>query len=166
MKLYEIDKALENIIMLDDGRGVDVETGEIIDRDALNSLAMKREDKIENCLLMMKNLKAEAEAIKAEIDSLTERKKAAEKRAEWLKEYVANSLGGETFETARVKVSYRKSYTLEYNGAEGKELEVTPIRFLKETAPKIDKDGIKKALKAGEEIPGYYIAAKMNLQVK
>lgn len=166
MKLYEIDKALESIILLDDGRGVDGETGEIIDKNAMDELTMKREDKIEGCLLAMKNIKAEAEAIKAEIDSLTERKKTAEKRAEWLKEYVAKSLNGESFETARVKASYRKSYILEYNGVEGKELEVTPVRFLKETAPKIDKDGIKKALKAGEEIPGYYIAAKMNLQVK
>ena len=58
MKLYEIDEQILGCI--------DAETGEIIDADMLNALQIERDAKIENVALWIKDLKAEAEAYKAE----------------------------------------------------------------------------------------------------
>ena len=58
MTLYEIDNAILGC--------VDDETGEVIDFDKLDKLTMQREQKLEGAALAVKNLTAEAEAIKAE----------------------------------------------------------------------------------------------------
>jgi len=99
MTLYEFDKAICDCI--------DLETGEI-DEAKLNQLELERDTKIENILLWQKELIAEADAIKQEESILHERRKAKEHKAEVLKQYVQNYLGGAKFETPKVKVSYRK----------------------------------------------------------
>ena len=58
MTLYEIDQQLLDCI--------DLETGEIIDAEKLTELTMERDEKIEKVALWIKELKAEAEALKAE----------------------------------------------------------------------------------------------------
>ena len=57
MTLYEIDKAIMEC--------VDLETGEIIDTEQLDKLTMEREAKLENVACWIKELKVEAEALKA-----------------------------------------------------------------------------------------------------
>ena len=69
MKLYEIDNAILECI--------DMETGEVIDAEKLDALNIERDAKIENVVLWIKDLKAEAEAIKAEKLTLAERQKVA-----------------------------------------------------------------------------------------
>ena len=51
MKLYEIDEQILNCI--------DQETGEILDTEKLEQLQIDRNDKIENLILWIKDLKAE-----------------------------------------------------------------------------------------------------------
>ena len=58
MKLYEIDKAILEC--------VDQETGEIIDTEKLSDLQMQKDTKVENIALWIKDLLAEADAIKNE----------------------------------------------------------------------------------------------------
>jgi len=77
MKLYEIDREIESL--------VDPGTGEILDFEAFTSLQMAREAKIENMALWAKNLTAEADAIKAERNNLTDRERAARNKADSLK---------------------------------------------------------------------------------
>ena len=77
MKLYEINNAILDCI--------DMETGEIIDIDKLNKLEFEREAKIEGVACWIKDLKAEAEAIKTEKQALAERQKVAENKVESLK---------------------------------------------------------------------------------
>ena len=67
MKLYEIDQAIMDCI--------DMETGEIVNEELLNDLQMERDAKIENVALWIKELKAEAEALKAEKLAFAERQK-------------------------------------------------------------------------------------------
>ena len=64
MNLYEIDAEILGC--------VDVETGEIFDVDKFEELSLTRDAKIENICLWIKNLKAQAEALKAEKDAKTE----------------------------------------------------------------------------------------------
>ena len=74
MTLWEIDQGIMACL--------DAETGEIIDPEMLTALSMEREAKLENVACWIKNLRAEAAAIKAEKDALAKREKAAAKKAE------------------------------------------------------------------------------------
>ena len=93
MTIYEINEGILNCI--------DPETGEIIDIDKLNELELERDAKIENVACWIKELKAEAEAIKAEKLALAERQRVAENKAESLKKWLAYALQGEKFKTAK-----------------------------------------------------------------
>lgn len=161
LKLYEIDRQLERLVELDTERMVDTETGEILSVEALEQLQMDRLEKIEGCLLVVKNKEAEAEAIQAEIDKLTARKKKLTNKAQWLRGYVANSLNGEKFATARVAASFRTSESVEVTCAP----ELLPQEYIKVTLSP-DKTSLKEALKNGAEIAGVQIVTKQNLQVK
>lgn len=72
MRLYEIDQAILECI--------DPETGEV-DAERIAELQLARDEKIEQLLLWKKDLDADAVAIANEIRSLTERKQAAERKA-------------------------------------------------------------------------------------
>ena len=160
MTLYEID----NTILLVIDSAIDPETGEILDEtaaEALDRLELARDEKIENICLFIKDLKAEAEAIKAEKLNLAKRQQTAENRAEWLKNYLARALCGQTFKTARTAVSYRKSEVVEI--AEGAKV---PDDYLVFAEPKPNKTELKKALKAGQTFDGVSLVEKQNIQIK
>ena len=78
-----------------------------------------------------------------------------------MKRLLANALGGKKRETAQYSISFRKSESIAI--AEGA---VIPDEFLIEQEPKVDKVGLKKAIKAGAVIEGVNIEAKNNIQVK
>ena len=153
MNLYEIDERILDC--------VDVETGEIFDIDAFESLSIEREAKIENICLWIKNLTAEAEAIKAEKQALEARQKAKNNKIDSLKRYISTYLEGSKFETARVKVSFRKSESLEYE-----DVWKIPEEYLKYKEPEVNKTDLKNALKKGLKVEGVSIVEKLNLQIK
>ena len=153
MNLYEIDAAILEC--------VDVETGEIFDVDKFEELSLTRDAKVENVCLWIKNLKAEAEALKAEKDAFAQRQKAAENKMESLKRYISGYLEGAKFETARVKVSFRKSESLEIS-----EDANIPEEFLKYKEPEVDKVGLKKALKDGMQFDGVSLVQNQNIQIR
>ena len=103
--LYEIDQGILECI--------DLETGEVIDPDRLESLQMERDQKIENVACWIKNLLSDAEAIKAEKEALAKRQVAALAKAEQLKQWLTNALEGQKFSTARCAVSFRRSEKVE-----------------------------------------------------
>lgn len=153
MNLYEIDSAILGC--------VDVETGEIFDVDKFEELSMTRDTKVENICLWIKNLEAEAEALKAEKDAFAQRQKVAENKMESLKRYIAGYLEGTPFESTKVKVSFRKSESLEIS-----EDANIPDEYLKFKAPDVDKVGLKKAVKEGLQIEGVAIVENQNIQIK
>lgn len=161
MTLYEIDRSMEDL--------VDPETGELLDYEKFAQLQMAREAKLENMAMWVKNLKAEADAIKAEKKNLEARQQAAENKAKRLQEYLTEALGGEKFKTARVVVSYRKSASvevtdeaaviewMEHNGYD---------RYVKYAAPSVSKTDVKKVLDCGVKIPGAELVERQNVQIK
>ena len=153
MNLFEIDNAIMEC--------VDMETGEIVDEEKLNELEMARTEKIENIVLWIKNLKAEAVALKAEKDAFAVRQKAAENKAASLSEYVSRALNGNKFETAKCKISFRLSEVLEIE-----EGAVVPEEYLRYKEPEINKAELKKQVKAGLEIKGVSLVTKQNIQIK
>lgn len=156
MNLYDIEYEIMNC--------VDPETGEIIDEKRLDALHMEREKKIENILLWIKNLKSEADAIKAEEKALADRRKTDERKADSLTEYVKNVLDGRKFQTARVSVSYRKSEAVVVDDMELM-LEVSDD-YLTYKDPEPNKSKIKAALKNGLPVPGCHLEERQNMTIK
>jgi len=163
MKLHEIDERIEACVKLDDSRAVDTETGEIIDIEALEALEMERDAKLENVGCWYKQLLAEADAIKAEKQAMAEREKSKRNKADRLKAFLTQYLGGKKFETAKVAMSFRKSEAVEFDSAY---IADVPMEFLKIREPELDKTAAKKAIKAGEEIPGCMLVTRQNLTIK
>lgn len=163
MKLFDIDERLEACVKLDERRVVDTESGEIIDLEAIAALEMERDKKIENLGCWYKNLLAEAEALKAQKNAFAEREKAKKAKAESLKGFLGRYLNGKKFETAKVAMSFRKSEAVEFDA---KCIGDVPEEFLKFKDPELDKVAVKKAIKAGETVPGCELVARQNLQIK
>ena len=152
--LYEIDQAIMNCC--------DAETGEIIDAEALDALLMQRDEKLEAVALWIKNLQSDALAYKAEKDAFAARQKAAEKRAESLKKYLADALQGQKFSTAKCAVSFRRSEKVEIP-----EEYLVPLEFLEEEITyKPNRAAIKEAIKAGREVSGCQLVENFNIQIR
>ena len=162
LNLFEIVKEIESCVKLDENRMVNTESGEIIDIEALAALEIERDVKIENIGCWIKNLLADAEALKQQKNIFAEREKVAKNKAESLKNYLTVILDGKKFETSRVAMSFRKSESVEFTG----ELIDVPHQFLKFKEPELDKTAIKKAIKDGENVPCCQLVSKMNLQIK
>jgi hypothetical protein len=164
MTLYEIDSKISDLLEM---IYEDAETngGEIADdmAEELEGLEMERTVKIENIACYVKNLDAEAEAIKAEEKRLAERRKTAENKAVRLREYLALALHGEdVYSSARVKLSWRKSETVEIENVDDLPEDYRRIK----TVVEADKTAIKQAIKAGEDIAGAFLMERRNLQIK
>ena len=161
MTLYEIDSSIRDFPFETD------DNGEILNFDDFDALQIERERKIENIALYIKELDAEAAAIKAEADALDERKKEKEKKRDGLKSYLKMSLCGQKFETARCSITYRKSKSVSV----GKRF----IEWAKEHAPELisekieisaNKTAIKEAINSGRKIVGAEIVENHNLIIK
>lgn len=163
MKLFDIDERLAACVKLDESRVVDTESGEIIDLEAIAALEMECDKKIENLGCWYKNLLAEAEALKAQKNAFAEREKAKKAKAESLKGFLGRYLNGKKFESAKVAMSFRKSEAVEFDA---KCIGDVPEEFLKFKDPELDKVAVKKAIKAGETVPGCELVARQNLQIK
>lgn len=153
MKLYEIDQAIMSCI--------DMETGEIINEELLNSLEMERDAKIENVALWIKDLKAEAEALKAEKMVFAERQKVAENKMESLKKWLAYTLNGEKFKSVRASVTFRTTQKVEVA-----DIYKLDENYLKPIKPEADKEAIKEAIKAGQEVAGATLVASTSVIIK
>lgn len=159
MKLYEIDSAILECI--------DIETGEIIDTERLDALNMERDAKIENVVCWIKDLKAEAEAIKAEKQKLDERQKVAENKAESLKKWVAYALGGQKFSTARCAVSFRNTESVEVTEEGLEALMKEHNELLTYKTPEPNKTAIKNAIKNdGLNVAGVQLVQNVSTIIK
>lgn len=154
--LYELTHALATFDF-----EIDEETGEIINAEELDALEIERDEKIENIALWIKNLTSDAEAYKKEKESFAKKEQTAKKKVESLKEYLRWNLDGEKFKTDRVTISWRRSEAVEII-----DQEKIPKGWFVEQDPKLDKAGIKAALKDGEEIPGVILKENNSIQIK
>lgn len=163
-KLYEIDDDIAKLIEIDADRYVDGETGEIVSKEAFEALQVEREKKIEGVALGYKNEDAEAKAIKAEIDKLTERMKIHQKRAEGYKQFLAWVLAGAKFETAKCSIKFSKSQAVELD--DGLDIYSLPEEYLRYKEPEVNKAQLKTDLKAGKQIEGVTLVTRENIQIK
>lgn len=160
--IYELKDQIKACIQLDAEHVVDTEDGEILNLQQFEALQMERDQKIEGMCCYIKNKLAEAEAIYAEIDTLSQRASVMKKEAERCKAYLAGALYGEKFETPRCKITWRKSEVCNVLS-----MEEIPDEY-KRTKVTVDADktAIKKAIKAGAEVPGAEVIQKLNMTLK
>lgn len=152
MNIYEIDKSILALVN---------EDGEIEDYEKFAELQMERETKIENVALWLKNLTAEAIALKQEELNLACRRHIAEAKIERLKKYLAYALDGNKFETSKVAVSWRKSEKVE---VDEEQIPAEWCDIIEQYKPR--KAEIKAALKEGKSIAGCRLIENNNIQIK
>lgn len=155
--LYEIIEDIENCI--------DEETGEI-DEESLDALNIEYADKVESVSLAIKNLAVQVDGMDAEKKRLEQRIKVAKNQSDRLKQWLHHAIkelqGWEKFETPKVKVSFRRSESVEIPYED-----MVPDSFCEfETKRKPNKAAIKAAIKSGEVVPGASLVEKENTQIK
>ncbi len=160
--IYELNNQIKACIQLDEEHVVDTEDGEIFDLQQVEALQMERGQKIEGMCCYIKNKLAEAQAIDAEIDTLSYRSGAIKKEVDRCKGYLAGVLYGEKFETPRCKITWRKSEICNVLS-----MEELPKKY-KRTKVTVDADktAIKKAIKGGAKVPGAEVIQKLNMTLK
>lgn len=168
MKLYELAQDYENLMAA-------IENGDIPEEalaDTLESIELLLDEKADNIACWIKQLIAEAEAIKAEEDKLKARRTAKLNRAERLTNYLAECLtnaGRNKIETARNVISFRRNPPTVVFNDEKKFIEWAQENadsLLKYEKPKVDRTAVKVALENGAQIAGVRIENKLNLQIK
>ena len=159
MTIYEIDQAIMEC--------VDLETGEIIDTEQLDKLQMERDAKLENVACWIKELKVEAEALKAEKQILANRQKVAENKAESLKKYLAYALDGKKFSTAKCAVSFRTTESVEVT-ADGLEnlMREGKDDLLTYKTPEPNTTAFKQAIKGGLNVAGVQLVQNISTIIK
>lgn len=162
MNLFEIDLAIEQAF----SDAVDPETGEINDEymKRLDELEMQRDQKVENIACFIKNLRADAAALKAEKDALQKRQKAAEAKVESLTRYLSSYLAGAKFSSPKTSVTWRKTTRVEMDP--GVNILSIPNDYLKFKDPELDKTKAAAALKAGEIIEGLHLEESQSMTIK
>ena len=160
--IYEIDQDILDC--------VDMETGEILDVEKLDALQMERERKLEGVALWVKDLNAEATAVKEEADKLTARKRALDNKIAALKMWLLMALDGGKLKTPRCNVyqTHSTRVSVEDEAELVKFLETLdePERFLRFKDPELRNDEIKKALKDGTIIPGAELEETESVVIK
>lgn len=154
MNLYEISAQYASFLAA-------VESGEIPDEaieDTLAGLDGDLEDKIDNIACIVKQLSAEADAIKTERDRLSERQQVKVHKAERLKDYIRQAMAlakKKKIETSRNCVSLGKptqrAVITSLDALRSAESVWKPYDYGKET--NVDKAKLKELLQAGP-IPG------------
>ena len=169
MTLYDIDAQIAALDgAAEDDMLIDEETGELISvSQALDALRMEREEKIENVACWVKNLCAEADAIREEENRLVKRRKAAETKAANLKAWLLAAMTREDgttdkLKTGRVMVSVKKNppSTVVDDALLPSTYKVEKITY------QANKELIKRELLSGGEVPGAHLEYGRSVVIK
>lgn len=129
--------------------------------EALSKLEGERDAKALNIACLIKNFRADAEALKTEKTRLAKRQQAAERTVERLTKYLSEFLpAGQKLADTRAKIGWRKSERVVLS-ASVDELDEEYVRVKREP----DLSLIKADLKAGEYIEGAVLETHQNLQI-
>ena len=136
--------------------------------DTLDGMAGEIEQKAVAVAMVIRNIKAEEDAIQQAVTGMVERQKAKAKTVERLKDYLKNNLeacGLKKVESPYFVVSVRAnpaSVVIDDESA-------IPTMFLvcpPAPAPRPDKTAIKEAIKAGANVPGAHVSSSTRLDIK
>ena len=126
--------------------------------------AMGAAEKVEAYCKVIKQLQSDAEMYKGEIDRLTARKKTAENGVERMKAALLMFL--QQTGQDKVKAGTFSVYTATTQVVQINDEKALPCFYLVEQPPKVDKIGIKKALKDGETVAGAELVNNTGVRIK
>ena len=145
---------------------INEETGEVLEdntellKELLAGLDGLKAEKLDNIEYIKRELKASQEALKTEAKRLSERAKALENNQKKLLDLQDFLLSGEKVKTDKFTFFYGSSEALSIEDES-----VVPSDFIS-FEPKIDKTGLKKAVKDGLELDGVSLKTNINLRVR
>lgn len=167
MSLYSITTEYRSLINA-------IAEGEIPEEaiaDTLEAVEGEWDARAEAVISAIKNIKAEAAGIEAEISALEERKKRKKRTVEKLSEYLSLSMQGigrSTYESSKHSVSFKKSTAIRITDeAEfiAYALREHPEAVRKKESIEPDKAAIKELLKT-VNLPHVAVEVKQNIQIK
>lgn len=137
-------------------------------KDTIEAESYPLEVKAQNVAYAIRNLESLAEQIKTAEKSMSERRKAVEKRAEHIREYLKTCMevaGIQKIECPHFQLAIKKNPP----SVDVFEPSLVPPAFLRQPEPpppQIDKTAIKDALKTGGEVPGAVLVQGTRLDIK
>jgi hypothetical protein len=137
-------------------------------QDTLDGLAGELETKAQSVVAVARNIEALAASIKQAEADMTARRKALEKRAAWLREYVLMNMqaaGIEKIECPQFRITVRTNP----EAVDVFDADQVPAEYLRAPEPPppvVDKAAIKDALRFGKDVPGARLVRGQRLEVK
>ena len=160
--LFNITDRYLNILELCENPDIPSEVLE----EALSEMEGELNDKLENIVAFIKSLNGDIEVIDNEVARLQARKKTINNKITSLKSYMENCLV--MLDLKRVKTSLN-TISIQNNPPSIEVLDesLIPNEFKSvETVTKIDKKGLLKAIKGGEEIIGAKLSQTSSLRIR
>lgn len=161
-KLYELAAEFREIAE----KLQDSDMPEDVVRDTLESCAMDFENKAISTASLIRNLETTAEAIKAAETEQAKRRKAVEKRIDWLRDYLLNcmtSVDRQRIDCPLFKIAIQSNpVSVIIDGEVPEDYLVYP----EPPAPHPDKAAIKAALESGREVTGARLFSNKRLVIK
>jgi len=160
LSLYKIEAEYIQLAeqLMDGELTPEIESALEINKETLQNKAV-------NYGFVCKQLKSDVDVIDAEIDRLSALKKQRNKTIDKLKQTLSDAMqlyGLEKIETPIIKICFRESQSVEIDN-----VALLDQKFMIEKVTvSPDKNAIKKAIQAGEEVIGAVIKANQNIQIK
>jgi len=135
--------------------------------DTMDSIEGNIESKADGCAKVIAQLNADAEALKAEADRLSKRKRAIDNSIKSLKQNLQKAMeftGKTKFKTDLFSFNVQNnpaSVVIDVEGIDG-----IPEEYLKYSDPDIDKKKIAEDLKAGKEISFAHLEQTASLRIR
>lgn len=135
--------------------------------DTLDSLSGELETKAQAVGAMVRMIEADAAAMKQWAADANDRAKAAQARADALREYLAANMqacGIQKIDGPGIALSWRKASAVVID-----EPGLIPGAYMRQPEPPppvADKNAIAEALKAGTAVPGAHIETRQHLQIR
>ena len=163
MNIFEIKEEIREAIE----KGIDPETGELMDFSALEELQMAFDEKVKNTALYYINLMAEAEKLEEQERKFKARKTALVNRAQRIKDRLDVALDGQAFKFTEVEITFSKSQRTEITDPQAFETWAKRHKeYIASVEIKPNKEAIKQALKDGKKVKGCELVTKHNIQIK
>ena len=126
--------------------------------------AMGIDEKLESYGKIIRQMQADADMFKSELDRLSVKKKSADNAVERMKKAVKDFMEASGQEKAKAGAfSFYLAATQSVNITDEK---ILPADYLIPQPDKIDKNGIKKALKDGVEIAGAELVTNVGVRMR
>lgn len=164
MTLFELAEQYENFAQL----AADEDLPPEAIADTFETLSGEFEEKADNIACIIKELEAQAEAIKVQENILNARRLTKEANAKRLKELLSSQMqriGKDKIDTDRNLISFRKSTALVIQDEEDFKQRNRDLCSVEEKVT-IPRKAITDLLKSGAEVYGATLETRRNLQIK